>query len=142
MVDLDELPTADKVVAGAGIVAIVDLVFLPWHSFAVGPVTLAWSAIEGRNTALGMLAVVLTIAVVGVTLLRAMRPHAMLPEPALGWDRTVLLASALALALLVLKLAADTERLGLGAWLGVGLAAAMTVGAALPLVRAAADVAE
>ena len=35
--DLDKLSLSDKIIAATGIVLIIDLLFLPWHSIDVGP---------------------------------------------------------------------------------------------------------
>lgn len=140
--DLDVLERSDKVVAGSGIVLVVVLVFLPWHSFQIGPVALTWSAIEGRHVAPGVLATLLTALVVVVILVRAMRPDVELPDVPGGWDRAVLVASTVVAGLLVLKLGLDPSRVGVGAWLALGLAAAMVAGASLRHRPAPVDVAE
>lgn len=139
--DPDVLERPDRVVAGSGIVLVVVLVFLPWHSFQIGPVALTWSAVEGHHVAVGILATALTAAVVAVTLARAARPDVRLPDVPGGWDRAVLAASAVVGGLLALKVALDPDRLGVGAWLAAGLAAAMVAGAWIRR-RAPAHVAE
>ena len=131
MVDLDELSSSDKTIAGCGIVLVVDLLFLPWHSIDLGIATSTRSGVEPPGQVWGALAVLLTAAVVAVTLLRALKPDRALPELAVPWDAAVLAGAASTLALLVVKLAMDTGSLGIGAWLGILLAGAMTWGAAL-----------
>jgi hypothetical protein len=131
--DLDELALSDKVIAGSGIVLIVDLVFLPWHSIDLGLLTWSRSGIEPPNALSAVLALLVTVAAVAVTLLRALKPGIELPDLPVSWDRATFLGAAAALGLLVLKLALDTDRLGIGAWLGLLLAAAMTYGGYLKL---------
>jgi hypothetical protein len=137
-VDLDRLGAGEKIVAGTGIVLVVDLAFLPWQSVDLGLTTFTRSAIESPNAVLGVLALLLAGAVVAVTLLRALPPEK-LPEPSLPGECATSLAAAGVLALLVAKLVAETDALGIGAWLGVVLAAGMAAGAALE-VRADAAV--
>lgn len=128
-VDLDELSAGEKTVAGTGTVLVVDLAFLPWQSIDLGLTTFSRSAVESPNALLGALALVLAVAAVAATLLRARKPEA-LPELPLSWERTTFLAAAAVVVLLVAKLVAEPEALGVGAWLGVLLAAGMAAGAA------------
>ena len=128
MVDPDELPTSDKALAGAGIVLVVDLLFLPWHSFEVGVASVTWAAVEQDGAVLGLVALLLTIAVVAVTLLRLARPGLELSDLPVSPDQAVFAAAAAALGLLVLKLVLAPDALGVGAWLGVALAATMALG--------------
>jgi hypothetical protein len=129
-VDLDELSTGEKTVAGTGTVLVVDLAFLPWQSIDLGLTTFTRRAVESPNALLGVLAMLLAVAAVAATLLRVRKPEA-LPELPLSWERATFLAAAAVVVLLVAKLAAETEALGVGAWLGVALAAGMAAGAAL-----------
>ena len=126
--DLDKLSLSDKIIAGTGIVLIIDLLFLPWHSVDIGIATWTRTGIESPNSFWGVLALLLTIAVVVVTLLRAFKPDTQLPDLPVTWDRAIFFGAAAALALLVLKLILETDELGIGAWLGLLLAAGMTYG--------------
>ncbi len=126
--DLDKLSLSDKIIAGTGIVLIIDLLFLPWHSIDIGPFSTSLTAIEERNAFLGVLALLLTIAVVAVTLVRVFKPETKLPDLPVTWDRAIFFGAAATLGLLVLKLILETDFLGIGAWLGLLLAAGMTYG--------------
>lgn len=126
--DLDELTLSDKIIAGTGIVLIIDLLFLPWHSIDLGITTFTRSGVESPNSFWGVLALLLTIAVVAVTLLRALKPETSLPDLPVSWDRAIFFAAAATLVLLVLKLVMEMDALGFGAWLGILLAAGMAYG--------------
>lgn len=126
--DLDKLTLSDKIIAGTGIVLIIDLLFLPWHSVDLGIATFTRSGVESPNSFWGVLALLLTIAVVAVTLLRVLKPDTKLPDLPVSWDRAIFFGAVATLVLLVLKLVMETDSLGIGAWLGILLAAGMTYG--------------
>ena len=137
--DLDELSRCEKIVAGAGIVLVVDLAFLPWRSIDLGITTFTRSAVETSQAWLGILALILTVAVVAVTVLRARGRADVLPDLPVSWAGATAVAAGATLVLLVVKLLLEMDSLGVGAWLAILLAAAMTYGAVLGL---RADVAE
>ena len=126
--DLDKLTLSDKIIAGTGIVLIIDLLFLPWHSIDLGITTFTRSGVESPNSFWGVLALLLTIAVVAVTLLRVLKPETSLPDLPVSWDRAIFFAAAATLVLLLLKLVMEMDALGFGAWLGILLAAGMAYG--------------
>jgi hypothetical protein len=126
--DLDKLTLSDKIIAGTGIVLIIDLLFLPWHSIDVGPFSASFTAIEERNAFLGVLALLLTIVIVAATLVRVFKPETKLPDLPVSWDRAIFFGTVAVLALLLLKLVLETDFLGFGAWLGILLAAGMAYG--------------
>lgn len=126
--DLDKLSLSDKIIAGTGILLVIDLLFLPWHDIDLGIVSVTRSGVESPNSFWGILALLLAIAVVAVTLLRVFKPETKLPDLPVTIDRALFFGTAAVLALLVIKLIAETDYLGFGAWLGLLLAAGMTYG--------------
>jgi hypothetical protein len=126
--ELDKLTLSDKIIAGAGVVLIIDLLFLPWHSIDIGVLSFTRSAVESPNAFWGVLALLLTVALVAVTLLRVLKPETALPDLPVSWDRAVFFAAAAVLVSLFLKLVMETEALGFGAWLGLLLAAGVAYG--------------
>lgn len=128
--DLDKLSLSDKIIAATGIVLIIDLLFLPWHSIDLGPFggSVTRSGVESPNSFWGVLALLLTIAVVAVTLVRVLKPETKLPDLPVTWDRAIFFGAAATLVLLFLKLVMETDALGFGAWLGILLAGGMTYG--------------
>lgn len=127
--DLDKLSLSDKIIAGTGIVLLIDLLFLPWHSVDLGPLgDYSRSGVESPNSFWGIVALLLTIAVVAVTVVRVFKPETKLPDLPVTWDRAIFFGAAATLAVLLLKLVLETDYLGFGAWLGILLAAGMTYG--------------
>ena len=128
--DLNKLSLSDKIIAATGIVLIIDLLFLPWHSVDLGPFggTFTRSGIESPNSFWGVLALLLAIAVVAVTLIRALKPETTLPDLPVSWNQAIFYASAATAVLLLLKLLIETDGLGFGSYLGVILAGGMAYG--------------
>ena len=115
-------------------VLIIDLLFLPWHKvdFDLGPLlgssgSLKRTAVESPNAFWGWLALLVTIAVLVVVLIRRLST-AKLPEIPISWSDATFYGAIAALALLLLKLVLETDSLGYGAWLGILLAAGMVYG--------------
>ncbi len=128
--ELDKLSMSDKIIGATGIVLIIDLLFLPWHSIDLGPFggSVTRTAIESPNSFYGVLALLLTIAVVAVTLLRVFKPETKLPDLPVSWDQAIFFAAVAVAALLLLKLLVETDALGFGSYLGILLAGGMAYG--------------
>jgi hypothetical protein len=136
-VDLNKLTLGDKIVAGTGLVLIISLLFFPWHSYSAPGVEFAgesfgggsWSAsaIESPNGFWGILAMLLTIAIVGVVLATKLG-DVQLPELPIPWNDAKFYATIAVLVLLLLKLVIETDVLGWGCYLAILLAAGMVYG--------------
>jgi hypothetical protein len=133
-VDLNKLSMGDKIAGGAGILLIIGLLFLPWHKidfgFDIGGVddSVTRTAIQSPNSFWGILALLLTIAIVVVIVLRKLTTVAL---PALGsvtWADALFFASIAVAALLLLKLIIETDALGWGLWLDLLFAAGLVYG--------------
>jgi hypothetical protein len=131
--DLSKLTLGDKIATACGIVLLIDLVFLPWHRVCVdfgafgGESCGSASAIESPNGFLGILALLLTIAIVGV-LIASRVGDVQLPELPIPHPAAIFYSTIAVLVLLLLKLVMETDGLGFGAWLGILLAGGMTYG--------------
>ena len=126
--DLSKLSMGDKIVAGAGLLLIIDLLFLPWHDIDLGIISVTRRAIQSPNAFWGVLALLLTIALVAVVLLRKLST-AKLPDLPVPYRDAIFFAAIAVLVLLVLKLIIETDALGFGAWLGILLSAGLVYGA-------------
>ena len=127
-VDINKLSLGEKIVGGAGILLFIDLLFLPWHDIDVGfGGSFTRSAIESPNGFYGLIALLLTIAVVAAVVVRAFT-EAKLPDLPITWPQAIFYATIAILALLLIKLVVETDFLGFGAYLGLLLAAGMVYG--------------
>ena len=127
--DLSKLSLSDKIIGGTAIVLIIDLLFLPWHNVDVPFLgNYSRTAVQSPDSFWGILALLLTIAVVVVVALRVFSPDTKLPELPVSWDMATFYATAAVGVLLLLKLIVNTDYLGFGAWLGIVLAAGMVYG--------------
>jgi hypothetical protein len=130
-VDLNKLTLGDKIVAGTGIVLIISLLFFPWHSVTVEALgfsqSFTASAIESPNGFWGILALLITIAIVGVVLAEKLG-NVQLPDLPIPWNDAKFFATIAVLALLLLKLVVETDGLGWGCYLAILLAAGMVYG--------------
>jgi hypothetical protein len=123
----------ERIVAGAGVLLIIDLLFFPWHHVSVSfrgftVATVNRTALQSPRGYLGILAFIITIAMVAQIVL-AKLTSVKLPEISMPWSQAQLIAGFTVLGLLVLKLVLKTDFLGFGAWLGIILAGAVAYGA-------------
>lgn len=125
--DLSKLTMGEKVVAAAGLLLLVDLLFLPWHKLDLGIVDVSRSGIESPNAFWGILALLVTIAMVAVVVVTRLTT-ARLPDLPVPLGQAMFIAGLAVLALLLLKLVIETDLLGFGAWLGLLLGAALAYG--------------
>ena len=130
--DLSKLSQGERIVLAAGVLLIIDLLFLPWHSIDLGVnipgIDTTRSGVQSPNGGYGVLALLLTIVMVG-QIIAAKLTGATLPDPPVAWSQIhVILGSAVAI-LLILKLIVETNSLGFGAYLGVLLGIAVAYGA-------------
>jgi len=132
-VDLSRLDRDQWLVGGGGTLLIIDLLFLPWlHSsvaFLGQPITLSAQATGAPGAVWGVLALLLTIAVVIDLAFAEFSPQTAVPTTQLGRAMTRCAVAALVVFFLLMKYFAETSFLGIGAYLGFLLAIAVVVGA-------------
>lgn len=117
----------EKIILGAGIVLIIDLVFFPWHDFDLVLVSITRSGIESPNSFWGILALLVTIAMVALIVVTKFTT-AKVPDLPVPQSQAMFIAGNVVLALLALKLLSETESLAFGAFLGILLAAGLAYG--------------
>ena len=125
--DLSKLTLGEKIVAGAGIVLLIDLLFLPWHNIDVGILSVSRTGVQSPNSIWGVLALLLALAMVAVVAISRFTT-AQLPDLPVPWPQAMFFAGIAVAALLLLKLLLETSFLGFGAFLGLVLGGAMAYG--------------
>ena len=119
--------TGERLVLGAGILLVFDLLFLPWYhlAFQIGYV-LDRTALEPPQGWLAVLAWLATVALLAQILIPRLG-HSELPRLSWSWSRIALVEGCAVFGLLLIKLLA-TGYLGFGAWIGILLAGAVAYG--------------
>jgi len=129
--DLKRLSPGERCMALAGVLLVLDLLVLPWHriSIGIGPfgVTASRSGIESPNGFLGLLALLVSVAIVARIVVSEFTAVE-LPALPVSWAQADLIGGAAVAALVLLKLVAETSYLSVGAWLADPLAAVMAYG--------------
>ncbi|MEA2901331.1 MAG: hypothetical protein QOH36_1218 [Actinomycetota bacterium] len=129
--DFKKLTQGEKIVLIAGVLLIIDLLFFAWHKVETvvfgQTISGTASAIESPNGFYGVLALLLAIVMVGVVVATKLA-GVKLPDLPIPWGQVHMIAGIAILALLLIKLLAETDFLGFGAYLGLLLGAAMAFG--------------
>ena len=123
--DFTKLSREDWMVGGGGLVLIIDILFLAWHS--VGPFDLTGTDSPGGIW--GVLALIVLIAVVADLLFARFSPATQIPTTQLGRDMTRAAAAGLVLLLVFIKFIDNTSFLAYGTWVGLVLAIVVAAGA-------------
>ena len=124
---------AERIIATSGVLLAADLVLLPWHRFSLKIPTEQFgvdvpsfridrAGVEEPYALFGIAASVIAVGMV-VHVLMARRTSAV-PKP----GPVHLIAGAVVLGLVAAKLLANSDFLGIGAWAGLALAAAVAYG--------------
>ncbi len=125
--DLSKLTMSEKIVGGAGIVLVVDLLLFPWHKVDLGILSVSRSAIESPNWFWGVLAMLVALAMVAVVVATRFTA-AKVPDLPIPLGQAMFFAGIAVAALLLIKLVVETDFLGFGAYLGILLGGAMAYG--------------
>lgn len=125
--DLSKLTVGEKVVLGAGLLLVIDLLFLPWHNIDLGIIDVSRKGVQSPNALWGVLALLVTIAMIAAVVVSRFSTTT-LPKLPVPWSQAMFLAGVLVFVLLLLKLVIETDFLGFGAYLGVLLGGALAFG--------------
>ena len=106
--DMKKLSTGDRVIAGAGVVALIS-VFLPWETASVGPYSISAS---GFNSGFGWLGALLII--VAAVYLVMLRSGSNMPKFSYGPAVLVLGASLLGTLIIIIRWLTLTSGVGPG----------------------------
>lgn len=119
---LSTLTQGERLVLIGGLLLIVDLLFLPWHSVDLGDLDIAFdttrTGVQAPNGTYGIVALVLTVVMVAQILISSLTPLRV-PAPGMPWGQIHLLVGIFVAVILVIKLFKETELLGFGAYSGV-----------------------
>jgi hypothetical protein len=115
---LSELSQGERIVLVAGLLLIVDLLFVPWHSADLGGLGIHLTAVQEPYAAYGVVAVILT-AVMVLQLVIARLTTARLPGSPALWAQVHLVVGVFVAVVLVIKLLRVTDLLGFGSYSGV-----------------------
>lgn len=123
MTRLRALSQGEQIVLVGGLMLILDLLFLPWHSADIPEeLEIAFDAtrtgVQPPNPGYGVAAIVLTTVMIAQIVLTKLLAVA-LPAPGLPWGQVHLIAGIFVAVVLVIKLAREAELLGFGAYSGV-----------------------
>lgn len=131
--DLKELSLGTKIVAGLGILEFLLLFIVPWHSVEnpFGGSDFTIKALEGDGNAVAwpaFFALIILIAVVAVTLVRALSPQTKLPDLPIGWNQAIFYGAIAIPVLLLLKLILQTDYLSFWAYILILIGAGIAYG--------------
>ncbi len=119
---LSKLSPGERLVLVAGVLLIVDLLFVPWHSVDLGGLDIAFdptrTGVESPNGGYGVAAVILTLLMIAEILVTRLTP-VRLPAMRLPLGPLQLVAGVFVAVLLVVKLVRETELLGFGSYSGI-----------------------
>jgi len=123
-----KLSQGEWIVLIAGLLLVVDLLFLPWHAVDLGATEqlvadaigfdATPSAVQSPAGGYGIAAVIFTLVMI-VQIVIARFTTLRLPEPPVPWSQIHLIAGIFVLVVLVIKLIRDTSGLGYGAYSGI-----------------------
>ncbi|CAB4735609.1 MAG: hypothetical protein F2754_14085 [Actinobacteria bacterium] len=130
--DLSKMRTPDWILGGCALALVIDLLFFPWHKIDInfgplGSASQSRSGIQSPNSFWGVLALLLVLAILAVVIIRRLTT-VKLPDLPISWADALFYGSIATLVLLLIKLVAETDFLGFGAYLGILLAGGLVYG--------------
>jgi hypothetical protein len=126
---LTKLSQGERIVLVAGLLLIVDLLFVPWYSVDLSGLDIdlrklvaeedtTFTGVQSPYAGYGVAAVILTgVMVVQIVLARLLSVR--LPAPGVPWSQIHLVAGVFVAVVLVIKLVRDREMLGYGSYCAV-----------------------
>jgi hypothetical protein len=116
--DINKLSTGDKVVGIGAIVYLISM-FLPWYGFSEAGFSVdnsGWSYFLG-----GIIPLILILAVAAVIAIKRFSPSTNLPTLPVPWSQAMLIASAAAAVIVILRLAITSDDIGGFSNIGIDL---------------------
>ena len=125
MTTLTKLSQGERIVLVGGLLLILDLLFVQWHSVDVSRLDLDFeparngvTGVQDPNGAYGVVAVILTAVMVAQIVIARLTPARLPGSPAL-WAQVHLIGGVFVAVVLVIKLLRATDLLGYGSYSGV-----------------------
>jgi len=129
---LDKLSRDDYIVGGVTLLLLIDLLFLPWISVSVGPFTASSSGTGSPDGWAGVLAVLVSVALLADLVVERLSPQTTVPNWGGGREATRFRLSVVIAVCLVLKLifhVSDTfNYAGFGFWVAIVLTVVLVIG--------------
>ena len=126
--NLGKLSRGERTIVIAGVLLVIDLLFLPWHSITVPYIgSVDRNGISSPNAFLGFLAALGAAAMVAQVIVSRFT-SATVPELPVPWPRAHMIGGLAVAGLLLLKLLLQTSFLGFGAYVGILVAAGLAFG--------------
>jgi hypothetical protein len=122
-VNVENVSRDDWILGGVGLLLVIDLLFLPWFSISVGPISVTSTATGAPDGWLGVLAVLAAIAVIADLAIERLSPQTQLPAIAGSRPQTRFVLACVAAGLVVLKFLFHIHfsLFGFGFWVAVVL---------------------
>ncbi len=123
--NVENVSRDDWIFVGVGLLLVIDLLFLPWFSISVGPISVTSTATGAPDGWLGVLALLAVIAAVADLAIERRSPQTNLPAIGGGRGQTRLVLAGVAAGLLLLKFLFHIHfsLFGFGFWAAVVLTA-------------------
>ena len=129
---LDKLSKDDYIVGGATLLLLIDLLFLPWISVSVGPFTASSSGTGSPDGWAGVLAVLVSVALLADLLVERFSPQTTVPSSGGSREATRFRLAVGIAACLILKLifhvSSTFSYAGFGFWAAIVLTIALVIG--------------
>lgn len=123
----DNISREDWILGGVGLLLVIDLLFLPWFSITIGPITASAAATGAPDGWLGILAMLAALALIADLAIERLSPQTQLPSVSGGRTQTRFFLACAAAFFVVLKFLFHIHfsLFGFGFWLGIVLTAAL-----------------
>ena len=118
MTQLSTLSQGERIVLVGGLLLIIDLLFVPWHSLELEGPDFRVTAVQEPYAAYGVVAVILTAVMLAQIAVARLTP-VRLPGSPMLWAQIHLIAGVFVAVVLVIKLLRATDLLGFGSYSGV-----------------------
>lgn len=125
---LDKLTRDDQILGGLSLLLVVSLLFFPWFSLSLGPFTATTTGTGAPDGWLGVLAVLVTLALIVDLAIERFSPQTTLPAIGGGRTATRFVLAAAAAVFVVLKFLFHIDHfsdLGWGFWVSAIVVAAL-----------------